>query len=226
MSSDVMEFGFEDTKVIKPQGMEQLKLTRPGERAAMSIISFKDYHSAAMMKKTREKGSPLDEEEKANIFKLVDEKLAEKLGKSVSDLTEIDRLDYQSPRFWVSFTHYRDGLGTIKCLSKYEGSQIVKPEICCDEIGEASQTIGTIVLKYPTDKDGNVDLDLLKMKKQTEVEWLIERLNKLGFAQVVTDEEIKQAKEMEKDQMLEVSKVGCFSTFEFEQYYKETYEHE
>jgi hypothetical protein len=59
--------------------------------------------------------------------------------------------------------------------------------------------------------------------KQTAVDWLIERLNKLGFAQVVTDEEIKQAKEMEKDQMLEVSKVGCFSTFEFEQYYNETY---
>jgi hypothetical protein len=64
------------------------------------------------------------------------------------------------------------------------------------------------------------------MKKKSAVDWLIERLNKLGFAQVVTDEEIKQAKEMEKDQMLEVSKVGCFSTFEFEQYYKETYEDE
>jgi len=29
--------------------------------------------------------------------------------------------------------------------------------------------------------------------------------------------------EKEKEQMLEVSKAGCFSTFEFEQYYNETY---
>jgi hypothetical protein len=37
--------------------------------------------------------------------------------------------------------------------------------------------------------------------KQTAVEWLVEQLNKQNFAQVVTDEEIKQAKEMEKEQI-------------------------
>lgn len=36
--------------------------------------------------------------------------------------------------------------------------------------------------------------------KQTAVEWLIEQLNKKGFAPVVTDEEIEQAKAMEKEQ--------------------------
>jgi hypothetical protein len=38
--------------------------------------------------------------------------------------------------------------------------------------------------------------------KQTAVEWLISKLNKEGFAQVVTDEEIQQAKEMEKEQIV------------------------
>ena len=32
----------------------------------------------------------------------------------------------------------------------------------------------------------------------TSIEWLISQLNKQGFAQVVTDEEIQQAKEMHK----------------------------
>ena len=36
--------------------------------------------------------------------------------------------------------------------------------------------------------------------EQTAVEWLVSQLNKQGFAQVVTDEEIKQAKEMEAQQ--------------------------
>jgi hypothetical protein len=36
--------------------------------------------------------------------------------------------------------------------------------------------------------------------KQTAVEWLVSQLNKQGFAQVVTDEEINKAKEMEKEQ--------------------------
>jgi predicted GNAT family acetyltransferase len=38
--------------------------------------------------------------------------------------------------------------------------------------------------------------------KQTAVEWLVSQLNKQGFAQVVTDEEIEQAKEMEKQQKI------------------------
>ena len=64
------------------------------------------------------------------------------------------------------------------------------------------------------------------MKKQTAVEWLIEQYeNGIMFR----DDELKiheQAKQMEKEQMLEVSKAGCFSTFEFEQYYNKTYTNE
>jgi len=37
--------------------------------------------------------------------------------------------------------------------------------------------------------------------KQTAVEWLVSILNKEGFAPVLTNEEIKQAKEIEKQQI-------------------------
>jgi hypothetical protein len=40
-------------------------------------------------------------------------------------------------------------------------------------------------------------------KTQTAVKWLIDQLNKTGFTQVVTDEEIAQAIEMEKNQINE-----------------------
>ena len=39
--------------------------------------------------------------------------------------------------------------------------------------------------------------------EQTAVGWLVSQLNKKGFAQVVTDEEIEQAKEMEKKQIID-----------------------
>ena len=45
--------------------------------------------------------------------------------------------------------------------------------------------------------------------KQTAVEWLVSQLNKQGFAQVVTDEEIEQAKEMELEQMYEAYMAGA-----------------
>ena len=39
--------------------------------------------------------------------------------------------------------------------------------------------------------------------KQTAVDWLVSQLNKPGFAEVVTEEEIQQAKEIEKKQLEE-----------------------
>jgi hypothetical protein len=63
------------------------------------------------------------------------------------------------------------------------------------------------------------------MEKQTAVEWLVE--NVIISAPLNWDTTIlEQAKQMEKQQMLEVSKAGCFSTFEFEQYYNETFKSE
>lgn len=70
------------------------------------------------------------------------------------------------------------------------------------------------------------------MKKQTAVEWLVNQLNKKGFAVVVTDEEIEQAKEMEKQQHSETwdnslienkgdNYIGKEKSFE--EYYNETF---
>ena len=74
--------------------------------------------------------------------------------------------------------------------------------------------------------------------KQTAVEWLVSQLNKQGFAKVVTDEEIKQAKEMEKQQIINSHSKGYKETLNYistknelnfpdaEQYYKETFKSE
>ena len=70
------------------------------------------------------------------------------------------------------------------------------------------------------------------MKKVSAIEWLIEQLNKKGYAPVVTDEEIQQAKEMEKEQHSETwddsriqykgdNYIGKEKSFE--EYYNETF---
>ena len=67
--------------------------------------------------------------------------------------------------------------------------------------------------------------------KQTAVDWLIEQLNKKGFAPVVTDEEIQQAKAMEKEQILEFTRNAVrkildedrTNPFNLDQYYNETF---
>lgn len=167
MSNGIMDFGFDDSKIIKSQGIDQFKLERSGARACISIVSFKRFHDQAMVKKAKEKGGPLSDEEKADIVRRVDAKLAERLKKSVEDLSEVDRLDITNPKFSVASTHYGDGIGTVRCLSKYEGSVCTKPDVCCDKLGDADQTVATVVLQYPIDEKGNVDGDLLTQKKYT-----------------------------------------------------------
>lgn len=65
--------------------------------------------------------------------------------------------------------------------------------------------------------------------KQTAVQWFATKVLNLNISPKKLHEFIEwleEAKKMEKEQMLEVSKEGIFSTYEFEQYYKETYESE
>jgi hypothetical protein len=66
----------------------------------------------------------------------------------------------------------------------------------------------------------------------TSIEWLISQLNKKGFAQVVTDEEIQQAKEIEKRQIIKSFEEGTkmndiqdelSAGFNAVMYYYETY---
>ncbi len=64
--------------------------------------------------------------------------------------------------------------------------------------------------------------------KQTLVDWLVEQLNKQGFAQVVTDEEIKQANKMHEQQIIDAYEDGYRSGFNDnrisgEQYYNQTF---
>ena len=165
--SNVMEFGFDDAKVVKTSGIELFKQTRSGEKHRVSVIAFKKFHDEVLARKTREKGSSLSDEEKAELFTKIEQKLSEQLSKPIYQITEVDRLNIRNPKFSVAFTHYSDGVGTIRCLSQYEGSTLVKPEECCNRFGDADQKVGTVVMTYPVDDKGQVDADLLKMRKYT-----------------------------------------------------------
>ncbi len=161
----MFEFGFEESKVIKTNAVEQFKQTRSGEKTRVSIVSFKKYHDSVIAEKTKEKGSALTDIEKADFMSKIDKRIAEQLGKPVEELTEVDRINPKAPRFAFAYTHYNDAVGTIRCLSKYEGSTVVRPEICCNKFGDAGQTVGMVVMTYPV-KDGlEVDMDLLAARK-------------------------------------------------------------
>lgn len=168
--SDIVDFGFEESKVIKPQGIERFKLSRSGEVGRVSIISFKKYSDVVIATKQREKGEALSDDEKAEMIVKIDAKLKERLGKT--ELSEADRMDIQTPRFSFAYTHYDDKIGGMRCLSKYNGQNVVKAELCCEKFGDAEQTIATVVMLYPTNRDGSVDMDYLRAKKNIDFQIL------------------------------------------------------
>ena len=60
------------------------------------------------------------------------------------------------------------------------------------------------------------------MKKQTAVDWLVEQI--CGDHTSEWQEQIDQAKEMEKEQIIEAWNTGTYAYNNGQQYYTETYE--
>jgi hypothetical protein len=54
----------------------------------------------------------------------------------------------------------------------------------------------------------NLKNKTMSNKQKTAVDWLVEQLNKQGFAQVVTDAEIQQAQQIYKQDIMESYEVG------------------
>jgi heterodisulfide reductase subunit B len=62
---------------------------------------------------------------------------------------------------------------------------------------------------------------------KTAVEWLVEEINKLTGLTIQMDEPIiEQAKQMEKEQIMDACKQCSYSYEEAEQYYKENFKSE
>ncbi len=67
------------------------------------------------------------------------------------------------------------------------------------------------------------------MNKQTAVQLLVSKLNKEGFAPVLTNEEIQQALQMEREQIVEahiygqIAPISTIKIHDAEQYYNEIY---
>jgi hypothetical protein len=167
--SDMIEFGLDNSKIIKAAGCEAFKQSRTGEQSRITIVAFETHHNLVLKSKEKEKGSPLTDAEKAEYIAKVNAKLSEHLKKPIEQLTEADKQDVRAPKFAFAFTHYQEGIGTIRCLGKYENGVLVKPGLCCERMGDTEQTVGTVVLQYPLDSsnDNALDMDLFRMKKQT-----------------------------------------------------------
>ena len=64
---------------------------------------------------------------------------------------------------------------------------------------------------------------MITEKQLTAVEWLVEELTRQNMFMHLFAKEIEQAKEMEKQQIIDAYQTSHISMMTAEQYYKETY---
>lgn len=155
---------------IKPRD-EWLKMTK-GQilRGAFTYFHSVDVNAVTAARVAAKKESKvLSKEEILSIAKKSLEERANKLGKSLDQLTAIEKLDITSVKFKKMSAHYQEnGVGyVISRLGKdgAEGDAIWK------RLPEPKMYFTGLLLLYPTTRDGSIDKEGLKNQEWKLVPW-------------------------------------------------------
>jgi hypothetical protein len=130
----------------------------------VAILLFQSVDEAAILK-ARNRASkaktaqPTREEQIAIAKKALSDRAAA-LNKSVDQLTEVDKLDLNAPNF-KKFTHHFVGKGVGDIISRM-GKDGPEADKLWSKIEEAKTHFVTLLLIYPSNKEGELDKDVFK----------------------------------------------------------------
>lgn len=147
----------EDRKKVKTNRTEWYKAEK-GRTDRLALVYFHNVDVTAVRLALKD-NPKLSSDEKVAIGKKALEARAKELEKSVDELTPVDKLNTSDVRFKRFSTHYKDGFGyAISRLGKDgpEADEIWK------QLGESRDYFTTLVIQYPTNRDGDVNMDMLK----------------------------------------------------------------
>jgi hypothetical protein len=164
-----------DGKKFFGQREEWLKMTK-GQilRAAFLYFHPVDANAVATARATAKKDSKtLTKDEIIAVAKAALEERAKTLStaekaRAVDTLTEIEKLDLGSVHFKKMMAHYQEGLGfALSRLGKDgpEGDAIWK------RLPEPKLYFSTLLLVYPTDREGNIDREGIKRGEWRVTPW-------------------------------------------------------
>lgn len=135
---------------------------------AIAIVNFSS-RDASFLRAALAKKPDLSEDEKRQVIAAGRKKIAEALGKPVDALDPVDLLDLSECRFKAVSGSYKEGLGYVawpKVMTADEQKLYVEAKV-----GPRKDYVTTIVVTYPVDDEGDIDMDrLTKMKEGRLVE--------------------------------------------------------
>ncbi len=151
---DDVGLGAEDRAHARSSGLEWFKAEK-GRTYRVALVYF--YPTQFAVIQAARKAGATD----ADIRQAVDKhlaELAEKLGKARDQLSEVDLLDLGRPRFKRAEVHFVSGLGSILSRLGQDGPDADR---VWNRLEPARRQFATLLLVYPTNRDGEIDRDRL-----------------------------------------------------------------
>lgn len=122
----------------------------------------------ASKRKARKEGTEVD---KAAVKKALDAALAKRVEEyevsSVDELAEWQKLDFRRTQFKKYKSHYKEGVGFVVSRLGKDGEEADK---VWGMLGDPRDYYTTVILVYPTDREGNVEKELL-LSRSTVKPW-------------------------------------------------------
>jgi hypothetical protein len=178
MSDDDLEldtdYSFDDDASLEPDQknagrdrQEWFKFGNKGQmiRAAFVYLYTLDANAVQKaMKDAGKAGKRLSREETVAVAKAALTKRAQDLGKSVDQLSAIERLDTTVAHFKSLKAHFHDDVGYV--ISRY-GKDGPDADLVWKKIGPVKSYFTTLLLIYPTDSEGSINKEALANQVHT-----------------------------------------------------------
>lgn len=148
--------GDEDKGKVQSNQLEWYKGEK-GRTDRIALVYFNSIDTIQLRKALKEKPD-LSQEQQRTLIKQVRAKIAEKRNKAIDQLDAVDLLDTSEARFKpASAVYKKDVLGFVAW------PKVMAPgdERVWAKAGEKKDYVVTVVLWYPTDREGEVDRDRL-----------------------------------------------------------------
>jgi len=154
---DDVGLGEEDKKYAKSDKKERFK----GEKGFTYRVAFVYFHplDITAMRAAKKENPSISGAELKKVGAAALKEQAEKLGKSVDELEEWEKLDTNQIQFRRIVAHYKEGVGYVVSRLGMDGKEADK---VWEQLGEAKTYFNTVLLIYPTNKDGELNKNLLK----------------------------------------------------------------
>jgi len=154
-TGDDIGLGDEDKGKVNSNQVDWYKGEK-GRTDRVALIYFNSIRQTVLRKALRAKPDLTKDQQKAVVVQVL-QKLAEKLGKPVDQLDAVDELDLTEARFRTLSSSYKQGVGYVEWPKKLSPEE----EKVWKKLGEKKDYVCTLLLIYPTDKDGDIDRDRL-----------------------------------------------------------------